>query len=168
MNTKSVMVGAGAEDGGDLRHHSGGQRIAQEDVRVAREGDHALLDARPARVVEADDGNARLHGEVHDLADLPRVGFGERATEHGEVLGEDEHRPPMHASGAHHHSVAGDALGVHPEVMSLMHHQLVHLRERALVEEELEALAGGFFPGLVLALDALRPPAEVGGLVAAA
>ena len=74
----------------------------------------------------------------------------------------------MHAAGAHHHPVAGDALGVHPEVMPLMHHQLVDLGERALVEEELETLAGGFLPGLVLALDALRSPAEVGGLISAA
>ena len=75
---------------------------------------------------------------------------------------------PCMRPGAHDHPVAGDALGIHPEVMPLVHHQLVHLGERALVEEELEALAGGLLSGLVLALDALRAPAQVGGLVAAA
>ena len=48
----------------------------------------ALLDARAARVVEADDRRAVLHREVHDRADLLRVRLAHRAAEDGEVLGE--------------------------------------------------------------------------------
>ena len=97
ITMKSVMAGEytappahGPEDERDLRHHARGERVAQEDVRVAGEALHALLDARAARVVEADDRRAHAGGQVHDLADLLRVGAGERAAEDGEVLGEDE------------------------------------------------------------------------------
>ena len=73
----------------DLRHHARGQRVAQEDVGVAAERGDALLDARAAGVVEADDRRAVLHRQVHHLADLLGVGLGQRAAEDGEVLGED-------------------------------------------------------------------------------
>ena len=84
--------GAGPQDRGDLRHHSGGEGVAQEDVRVAAEGGHSLLDARAPGVVEADHRGAHLHREVHDLADLLGVGLGEAAAEDREVLGEDGRR----------------------------------------------------------------------------
>ena len=42
-------AGAGAQDGRDLGHDAGGQGVAQEDVGVAAEGGHALLDARARR-----------------------------------------------------------------------------------------------------------------------
>ena len=66
---------AGAEDGGDLRDDAGGERVAQEDVGVAAERDHALLDAGAARVVEPDHRRAVPHRQVHDLADLLGVGL---------------------------------------------------------------------------------------------
>ena len=74
-------AGARAHDGGDLRDDAAGERVAQEDIGVAGEREHALLDARAAGIVQADDGRAGLQREVHDLADLLRVGFGERAAE---------------------------------------------------------------------------------------
>ena len=157
---------AGPHDGRDLRHDARGQRVAQEDVGVAGERDHALLDARAARIVEADDGHARLHGEVHDLADLARVRLGQRAAEHGEVLGEHEDGPAVDAPRARHHAVARDALGVHAEIVALVDDEAVQLGERALVEEDLEPLARRLLPRLVLPLDALGPAGRLGGLVA--
>ena len=47
-------AGARPHDGGDLRHDAGGERVAQEDVGVAAERQHAFLNARAARIVEAD------------------------------------------------------------------------------------------------------------------
>ena len=77
MKMKSVMAGrvdgaAGARphDHADLRDHARGAHVAQEDVAVAGEGGDAFLDARAARVVQADHGRAGLHGEVHHLGDL--------------------------------------------------------------------------------------------------
>jgi hypothetical protein len=77
MKMKSVMAGrihraagAGAHDHADLRDHAAGHHVALEHVGIAAERGHAFLDARAARVVEADHRRADLHRLVHDLADL--------------------------------------------------------------------------------------------------
>src|SRR4029450_2146147 len=92
MKMKSVMAGgekrraaaARAHDDGDLRDDARAHDVALEDVGVAREADHTLLDARAARVVEPDDRSPDLQRQVHDLHDL----LGERALEAGAEDGE--------------------------------------------------------------------------------
>ena len=74
------------------------ERVAQEDVGVAAEREHAFLDARAARVVEPDDRRAHLHRQVHDLDDLRGVRLRQRSAEDGEVLREDEDRPAVDAA----------------------------------------------------------------------
>ena len=69
--------------------------IAQEDLAIQPERDHTLLDAGPAGVVEADDGAADLHREVHDLDDLFAEDLAERSAKDREVLREDGHRAPI-------------------------------------------------------------------------
>ena len=95
-------------DRGDLRHHARRERVAQEDVGVAGEREHAFLDPRAARVVEADDRRAHLHREIHDLHDLRGVGLRERSAEHGEVLREGVDRTAVDPAGAGDDAVAGD------------------------------------------------------------
>ena len=159
---------ARAHDGGDLRHHAAGQRVAQEDVGVAGERDHAFLDARAAGIVEADHGRAGLQREVHDLADLLRVGFGERAAEDGEILREDVDQAAVDAAVAGDEAVAGDDLLLHAEIAAAVRDQLVEFLEGALVEQQFDALARGELAFLVLAGAALRASALLGGGVAAA
>ena len=143
-------AGARAHDRGDLRHHAGGERVAQEDVGVAAERHHAFLDARAAGVVQADDRRADLHRQVHDLADLGGVGLGQRAAEHREVLREDVDDAAVDAAVAGDDAVAGDHLLVHAEVAAAMGDQLVDLLERAGIEQQLHALARGQLALLVL------------------
>ena len=95
-------------DGGDLRHHAARQRVAQKDIGVAGERDHAFLNARAAGIVQADDGRAGLQREVHDLADLLRVGFRKRAAEDREILREDVDQAAVDAAVAGDEAVAGD------------------------------------------------------------
>ncbi len=65
-------AGAGPHDQRQLRNHSRRHHVALKNVRVARQRVHALLNARPARVVEPDDGRAHVHRPVHHLAHLLR------------------------------------------------------------------------------------------------
>ena len=65
-----------------------------------------------------------------------------------------------------HHPVAEHLLVFHVEVAALVDHELVDLEERTRVEEELEPLAGGLLPGLVLAPTALLAATELGLSVA--
>ena len=159
-------TGAGAHDGGDLRHHAGRQDVAQEDVGVAGERLHAFLNTRAAGVVEADDGSADAHGHVHHLDDLGGVGFGERAAEDGEVLGEDEDQAAFDASVAGEEAVADKPLLFHAEVGAAVRDQFVGLFECAFVEQELDALAGGHLALLVFAGAALFSASGFGECVA--
>ena len=72
-------AGARAHHERDLRHDARGHDVAAEDLGVAAERHDAFLDARPARVVDADHGAAEAHRQIHDLADLLGVGLAERA-----------------------------------------------------------------------------------------
>jgi hypothetical protein len=68
-------AGAGAHDGGNLRHDAARERVAQEDIGVTGQGSDALLNTRAAGIVQADDRGPVLQREVHHLANFLRVGF---------------------------------------------------------------------------------------------
>ena len=142
----------GAHHERDLRHDAGGHDVAAEDLGVAAERDDALLDARAARVVDADHRAAEAHGEVHHLADLLGVGLAQRAAEDREVLREHEHLAPVDGAVARDHAVAvGPALG-QPEVRAAVLHEGVQLDQRARVEQPLEPLAREALAALALSL----------------
>ncbi len=157
-----VAARARPHDDADLRNDAGGEHVALEHLAVAAERRHALLDARAAGIEQADDGAARLHRHVLHLDDLLRVRLRERAAEHGEVLGEQIDRAAVDRAPAGDHAVAGDLGLFHAEVGRAVLDEHVELLERALVEQEFDALAGGQFAALVLGLDARLAAAEAG------
>ena len=138
-----MPAGAGAHDQRDLRDHAGGVHVAAEDLAVQAERDHALLDARAGALVDADDRAAGLHGEVHHLDDLLAVDLAERAAEDGEVLGEHAHLAAVDGAVAGDHAVAVGPVLLQAERRRAVPGELVELDERALVEEQLDPLAGG-------------------------
>ena len=116
MKMKSVIAGridrparARPHDQRKLRHHAAGQHIALEHLGIAAERCDAFLNARAARIIQADHRRADLHRRVHHLADLHRVAFRHGAAEHGEILREDIDQPAVDRAAAGHHAVAGDA-----------------------------------------------------------
>ncbi len=120
-------------DGRDLWNHAARQRVAQEDFGIAGQRRHAFLNARAAGIVQPDHRRAGLQRQVHDLADFERVGFRERSTQHGEILRENIHDPPVDLPVAGDKSVAIHHLLVHSEVGGAMPDQLVHFFERACI-----------------------------------
>ena len=158
---------ARAHDGGDLRDHAARKRIAQEDIGVAGERQHAFLDARAARIVQADDGRAGLERQVHDLDDLLRVGFRERTAEDREILREDIGRAAVDQAVAGDEAVAVDDLFLHAEVVATVADQLVGFLEGAFIEQQVDAFARGEFAFGVLAGAALVSAARFGRGVAA-
>ena len=67
---------AGSHNGRNLWHDARCQRVAQENISVGSQADHALLDARPAWVIQPNDGCTILHGMIHDFTDFLRVRLG--------------------------------------------------------------------------------------------
>ena len=160
MKTKSVIAGeydratgARAEDHADLRDHARRLHVAGEDAAVGVERDDTFLDAGAGAVVEADHRRADRLGEVHHLVDLLGEHLAERAAEHGEVLAEEEHLAAVDRAPA-----GDDAVGERPgvldaEAVGAVAGEHVELDERVGVEQQVDALARGELPALVLALD---------------
>src|SRR5207245_2565858 len=90
----------------DMGNDPGRQGVAKEDIGVATQADNTLLDTRPAALAQPDDRRAILHREIHNFADLQRVRFRNGATEHSEVLREDEDRAPLDLPPASYDPVA--------------------------------------------------------------
>ena len=146
----------GAQNGGNLRNDAAGQGVAEEDLGVTRQADHALLDPGAAAVVEADDRRPHLRGQIHDLADLGRVGLRQAAAEDGEVLRKDVDQPAVDPAMAGDHAVSRDAALLHGEIGATMDDELVQFLERALVQKQGEPFPGGQLSRIVLALDSSR------------
>ena len=151
----------------NLRNDARGQHIALEHLAIAAERRNAFLDAGAAGVEQADDRRAVAQRHVLDLGDLGGVGLGERAAEHGEVLGEDIDDAAVDRAPAGDDAVAGDLVVlVHAEIDAAMLHEHVEFLERAVVEEKFDAFARGELAALVLGVDALLTAAEPGAFAA--
>ena len=103
---------------------------------------------------------------IHDLDDLGGVGLRQRAAEDGEVLGEDKDQAAFDASVAGDKPVAENDLLAHAEVGGAMGDKLVGLLEAALIEQKLDAFAGGHFAEFVFARTPFFAAASFGQLVA--
>ena len=154
-----VAAGARAHDHRNLRDDAGRQHVALKHFRIAAERRDALLDARAARVVEADDRRPVAERHVLHLLDLLCVRLRQRAAEHGEILGEDEDRPPVDQPPAGDHPVARHLLLGHAELAGAVLDEHVELLEGAVVEQHVEPLARRELAARMLLRDALRAPA---------
>jgi hypothetical protein len=157
---------ARAHDDGNLRDDARGLRVAPEHLGIAAERGDALLDARAARVVQADDRHAVLHGEVHHLADLLGMRLRQRAAEHGEILAEHIDRAAVDRAPAGDDAVARIFRLFHAEIGAAMRLVGVVFLEGALVEQHVEPLARRQLALAVLRVDALLPAAETGQVTA--
>src|SRR5439155_27085764 len=144
---------ARAHDQAELRDHARALHVPPEDLRVARQGDYALLDASATRVVDPDHLAAELRGQVHDLADLVGKDLGEAAAEDGEVLREDEDPAAKDRPVARDHRVAVRATLSHPELGLPVPDVAVELDERAGIEQLLGPLPRQQLPLAALSLD---------------
>ena len=103
-----------------MRHHAAGQSVAQKDVGITTETYHAFLYARAAGIIQADDGRAHLHRQVHHFANLFRVRFGKGTAKDREILGEDKNLAAVDQAMAGDDSVAGIDFLLHAEVTRAM------------------------------------------------
>ena len=145
--------GTRAHDHRDLGYHARRTDVSFEDASIPVEPEHALLDPSPARVLETDDGRPRVHGEVHDLADLVGDDLAQAPTETGEVLGEDEDAAPVDGAPPGDDCVTERSLLPDPEVRLVVLDERVDLLERPFVEQHFDALARRQLSGIVLPFD---------------
>src|SRR4029077_11815379 len=111
-------------------------------------------------IIKPDDRRAHLQRHVLDLHDLAGMGFGKRAAEDGEILGEDEDLAPIHRAPSGHHAVARHLGLLHAEIGTAMLDEHVEFLEALRIEEELDAFACRQLAALMLGEDAPLAAAE--------
>ena len=147
--------GAGTQDHRDLRDHTAGEGVAEKDFAVTGQGVHSFLDTGTARVVDPDQRNAHIERVVHDLGDLAGVHKAQRATGHGEVLGEDGDRRTADRTRTDDHTVAGKRFVLHAEVTAVVLDEQVVFVERIGVQQRDDTLTGRQLTHGLLLLDGL-------------
>ena len=130
-----------------------------------REGHDALLNSGATGVVQAYDRRSHLHSEIHNLADLLRVGFAERSAENSEVLREYIDQAPINTAVPGNHAVAGIFLILHSEIETTVTDKFVDFFERVFIEEKQNALSSREFAFGLLAFQALLAASQFSGAV---
>ena len=146
-------AGAGSHDDRDLGDDARRTHVPFEDAPISVKCGDTLLDPGAARVLDADEWGAVVHRKVHHLADLVGDSGSEASAIGREVLGEEEHSPPVDRSISGDDRIPGRAMVFDAETCGVMPHEHVELLERVLVEEELDALARRQLAEVVLAVD---------------
>ena len=147
---------AASHDGGNLRDDARRVDVVVEDRAVDRRAG-AFLEPAAARVVEADDGDARFERELLHPRELQAVHLAHRAAEHGRVLRVDEGSSAVDEAVARHDAVGGRVHLVHAEARRARLDEHVVLDEGAGVEEQIDALSRGQLAFGVLLVDPLLP-----------
>ena len=132
---------ARTHDQAELRDHSRALDVPPEDLGVAGERDHALLDPSAPGVVDPDQGAAELRGEIHDLADLLGEDLAQGTSENREVLREGKHFPAEDRSVSGDNGIPVGTALEHSEARLAMSDVAVELEERTRIEQFLHPLA---------------------------
>ena len=126
----------------------------------APQGFHAFLDAGSAGIVDADDGRAVLHGQVHHLADFFAEGSAQGTAVDGEILGKDVYQAAVDQAVSRHHAVARKLFLFHAEIRAPVGDETVEFFKRARVQQQFDAFPGRQFTFFMLRIDAVLPAAE--------
>ena len=148
-------AGAGTHNAADLRDHSAGKDVALEDFPVTGQGVDAFLDAGTARIIEADAGSPVAKGHVLHLADLLAHRLGQGPAGDGEILGKDVDQAASDGAAAGDYPVSVRMGFFHSKVGAAVLDKHVVLFKTTRVQQEFQALTGGFLALGVLGLDAL-------------
>jgi len=120
-----------------------------KNLAVGGQGIHALLNACPAGVVEADDRRAHLNRQVHDLADFLGMRLAQRSAEDGEILAEDKDLAAIDGTVPGDDAVAEITLFL-TQAAATADLEHVELFKGTVVEQQVEPLPGGQFALAVL------------------
>ena len=151
-------TGARTEHDADLRYHAGTFGVAPEDFAIAAKTVDALLNARAARVDQADDRRPFAECQVHHPTDFTRLRFAKRPAEDGEILRVDEYRAPVDPASAGHDAITVECLAIDRSAGGVG----FQLLKTAAIKQEINALTSGQFTTGVVASDALRTTALPG------
>ena len=154
--------GAGAHHRRDHRDHARHFDLLAEEVAGAgEERAGRLLDAGAGRVEQPDERHPLGERHLAQAGDLELAGHPHRAGHHGEVVGGDAAGAAVDVAPAGDHAVGGGLDPVHRPLGEVRAAVDAHLDEGALVDQQVDPLAGGELAALVLLGDLLLAAAEL-------
>ena len=136
--------GARPHQRGDLRDHAAHHDLLAEQVPGAGEQRaDGLLDARAGGVEQPDERDPLGQRQLAQARDLQLAGHPHRAGHHREVVGAHGDQPAVDLAVAGDHAVGGRVHAVHRALGEVRAAVDAELDERALVDQQREALARG-------------------------
>src|SRR5438552_13482534 len=136
-----------------LRDHSRGKDVAKEYLSITPQADNSFLDSGPARIVNPDNRDPSLEGEIHYFRHLPGEHLSQRASEDGEVVRKQIDRSPVNLAIARYNPVAENPFLSHTEIGGLMNHEPVHLHKTTRVHKCDNSLPSGHLSLRMLSFD---------------
>jgi hypothetical protein len=147
--------GAWAEDDTDLGDHLRRPHIAVEDLTVSIEANHAFLNTCATAVVDADDGYAERHCQVHYFVNLLGGRFAEAPAKDAEILAVHADPSPLYRPMACNDTVGVRARSLEAELVGAMSDEHVQLGEGSRVKQALDAFPSSHLSPGMLACDRL-------------
>ena len=118
-----------------MRDDTTAHHIAVEDLGVATETHHTLLDTCATRVVDTDAGYTHAQGEIHHLADLLGKHFTQAPTKDRKILREEADRSPINRPMTGNHPITQRPAPLHPKNRGAMNRKRVKFHKRTWIEQ---------------------------------
>ena len=113
-----------------------------------------LLNTRATGIENTDNRHAIAQGHILHFVDFLGMRPRQRTAENGEVFRKEINRATVYRAPAGDHAVARDFPFFHAEFMAIMFDEHVDFFETALIEQQVDALAGRQLATAVLCFDA--------------
>ncbi|MPM76642.1 hypothetical protein SDC9_123641 [bioreactor metagenome] len=152
----------GTHDDRQLGNDAARYGVPVENLPVTVQCVYRFLNPRSAAIVDADDGRAILHGQIHNLADLVCMFLAETASKDGEVLAEDIDSTTVNLSIARHNAITRDGVALKTKTMATMGDQLVEFDKGPFIKKLRDTIARCPLPLRSLLLYGLRSTALLG------
>ena len=147
---------------GDQRHDAGHLHLLAEEVaRAGEQRARRLLDPGAGRVEQPDQRHPLSQRDLAQAGHLELAGHPHRAGHHREVVGGDRARAAVDVAPAGDDAVGGSLLALHRPLREVRAAVDAHLDERALVDQQVDPLAGRELAALVLLGDLLLAAAQL-------
>ena len=145
-----------------LRNNARCLDITLKHIGIACQAFDPFLNARPARIIQANHRGANFHRLVHDLADFARMCPGQRAAKNGKILTEHKHQSAIDRTVAGNNTITGNAAFGHAKINAIMFDEHVPFLETVFIKQHIKAFTRGKFAFFVLLVDALLPATHRG------
>ena len=113
----------------DLWDHTRRLHIAVEDFTECPQTIDTFLNTRPSTIVNPDDGNTSIHGQILNAGDFLASNFTKRSTHYGEILSVDTNSAAIDGTKTGYHSITHCLVLVQTKIGVAVQHHTINFLE---------------------------------------